>query len=917
MSAAQAEAPPITVVVAVVVDDAASVARTAEAVGRQVYAPTKVVVVGGDRVGRQAADDLDLEWMTNQSSLLDAADNSVTYIWFIASGAEPRPDALEALVAESERVDAGIAGSKLLSRDDKSTLLSVGVATDVFDTPYMGIDEDEIDAGQYDVVRDVAAVDAASMLIRRDLARGIGGLDQLLSPGAAAIDLCQRARVLGGRVVIVPSSEVAVERVERTGWREDAGSLRAMLKVYSLLTLLWVVPLRFVVGLLTGVANLFLGKFTLLGWLRSWLWNIVHLPSTISARRAVRKHRSVGDAELFRYQARGSATLRAVGEETGERLRERLPGEDQLSLMELGRDLRQPAVIVGLIGALFVLMATRQVWRGLPSSGFSLPLPESSNAVLGAYAGGWNPAGFGSVEPLHPFFALSGALQRIVFDNPDIASGVLVAGAFLAGIWGMTRLLRTWNIEAVPGLLSGLVLMAGPATQSIADATGVETLVAVGVLPWAVRIPLSRWPKSWWARIGKVAAATWVIGLLAIASPALALVPAVILLIHALIVPSNPDGWRSVIVAAVGTLLATPLLLPWLGSVDLDRYLSAGQGFWDPGVIVAAIFGVTLVATVLAAPSRLAQVAGWGGVVTALGAVGARSFEFGTGRDVFLAGLAVVALGSAVVVGAAFETIRQVDFVVGWRRFIAGIGLIGAAGIVVTAAAVVLPGRAGLPADELDSALRFTGVAVDDATDSRILLIGPEDTLPGDSRLVRGTSYRVVSAPEPRLWEARLPEEGSADLALRADIEALIEGETFRAGEALAQYGIRWVIFLGDSPLEAVLAGQLDLVPLQGLRNPTFASEAEFPFRAVSDRSLVWNLDGTDYIGGGGGTVFVAESANSRWGSGWAQEEWGNRVTAEPVISFNPIERRRTQGRLAAAYFVALLGLSWVGRRLR
>ncbi|NIS34385.1 MAG: hypothetical protein GWN07_27770, partial [Actinobacteria bacterium] len=53
--------------------------------------------------------------------------------------------------------------------------MSVGFATDVFAAPYTGLQPDEVDQEQYDVIRDVAAVSAASMLIRRDLLMGLGG----------------------------------------------------------------------------------------------------------------------------------------------------------------------------------------------------------------------------------------------------------------------------------------------------------------------------------------------------------------------------------------------------------------------------------------------------------------------------------------------------------------------------------------------------------------------------------------------------------------------------------------------------------------------------------------------------------------------------------------------------------------------
>ncbi|NIS34724.1 MAG: hypothetical protein GWO04_34410, partial [Actinobacteria bacterium] len=125
MSAAPAEAPPISVVAAVVVDDLRAVSATLDAVARQVYEPARIVVVGGDRDGRRVADVSQVEWISTLSGLLGALDQATTHVWLLSGGAEPRPDALRALVAESDRVEAGIAGSKLLSRETPERLVSV------------------------------------------------------------------------------------------------------------------------------------------------------------------------------------------------------------------------------------------------------------------------------------------------------------------------------------------------------------------------------------------------------------------------------------------------------------------------------------------------------------------------------------------------------------------------------------------------------------------------------------------------------------------------------------------------------------------------------------------------------------------------------------------------------------------------
>ena len=62
-----------------------------------------------------------------------------------------------------------------------------------------------------------------------------GGLDPELSLDAAGLDLSQRARLAGGRVIVVPSSEVFHPLDcpdHQPGWRQQAGRQRAMLIAY-------------------------------------------------------------------------------------------------------------------------------------------------------------------------------------------------------------------------------------------------------------------------------------------------------------------------------------------------------------------------------------------------------------------------------------------------------------------------------------------------------------------------------------------------------------------------------------------------------------------------------------------------------------------------------------------------------------
>ena len=919
MSTTAEQAPSVAVVAAIVAGEPDAMPETLAAIRSQVYGPRHIVVVGGGSSWRESADVEQVRWSTSLTGLLETAALDATHIWVLRSGALPRPDALRALLSDSERAGAPLACSKILDRETPDRLISVGLATDVFDVAYVGLDDEEVDVGQYDVVRDVAAVDGTSVLIRRDLARGLDGFDPLMAPAAAAIDLSQRARLRAARVVVVPSSEVEYSRDAggAPGWREDAGSIRAMLKAYGPLTLLWALPLAWAIGLLEAILGPFVGRWTFVRWVRAWLWNLTHLYSTLKGRRAARRGNVLSDAELYRYQVRGSVKMRSLFDRAARRLTRRLGPDERSSLTDFGRELRRPAFLAGLMAVLFVAAATRAVWQtGFPASGYSLPLPSSGLDALRAYAGGWNPAGFGSGEALPPLIGLAGGVQAILFDSAALATAALVVGAFLSGIWGTTRLVRTWDIGPVAGIMAGAALMAGPAARALAADTGVGALLGMGVLPWAIRVALVRWPAHWRMRAGRLARAAWITGLVGLLSPQLVIVPVGALALLALLNVTDRAAWRAAAVAGVGALVALPTLLPWLDAVDISSYLDRGTAFWTIGLVPAVALGIAFAATVVAVPARLALIAGWGGSVTAAGAILARSGDFGPGREAEHLGLAIASLGTAIVVGTAIEGVRRVVEITGWRRMVVGVGAAAATVVAGSALLVVVSGRAGLPAPTLADRIGFVAAADGEPSASRILLIGPTEALPGESRTVRGAGYRVVSAPMPEMWEAWLPRPGTADLALEADLEAMIDGDTFRAGEVLAAYGIRWVISLGDTPLEDVFGSQLDLVPLGTRDGAAFTVEGDAPVRAVSEGGAPWSKTAWGYSGDAGSDrVLLAESFDARWGPEPAAEgPFISVASGDGEARFSPSDRRRTQAWIAGALFGLLGILSWVGR---
>ncbi|MGH9167910.1 MAG: hypothetical protein ACRD02_08815 [Acidimicrobiia bacterium] len=909
---------------AVVVYDASAIPEVAEAFARQVYEPAAVFVVGGDGDCRRAAEEHGLRWVEGSQKLLAELPAEVTHVWMVHDDARPRPDALAALVRESERVQASVAGSKLLHADHPEVLESVGAATDVFDVPYFGLERGELDQQQYDVVRDVAFVSTASLLVRTDLLRGLGGPDPRLPAESAAIDFCQRARLAGARVVVAPSSEVLHAgscRARGDSWREEAGRIRAMLKAYSRVTLLWSLPLAFAGGLIEGVVASFLGRRAgLVEFARAWAWNAIHLPETLRIRRQVLRSRRVGDEELFRYQLRGSSRLRRLGEEMGERVRARaaegMPGT-LAGLFEMGQEAVHHPGFVGLLSSMaFVAFATREVWAGtLPIAGYALPPAESAWDTLRAYAGGWNVAGLGSPEPLRPAVGAVALAQVILLGRSELTAAALTVASMLAGIVGTARLLRRFAVGAYARWAAGVVLVGGPPARAMLTEGHWPSLMALAGVPWVVLAALRLWPPGWRRRVGRLGLLGLSSGVVAVFTPGALAVPTLALAARAAV---GDRHLSPALRAAAGGGIGLVFLLPWLWTTDPVRFATVGvPAFWTPSWWTLALFAGAVGAVLAGGERRLVSLGGWGALVALLGAFAARSGGFGLGQEVGLPGLIAASLGMAVVAGSALEMWARVPGQYLWRRAAALAGMTAALALVAGALLLMAGGRAGLPADRFGEALRFTAGRQAEEGSSRILLLGPPETLAGESRSVDGAAYRLVAAPAPRLWEAWLPAPRAGDRQLEEVLRALGNGQSLRVGESLAPFGVRWVILTGPTPFEQALDVQLDLQPLSGLRYPAFENEAP-GYRAVAEDGTAWRWAGPGYTGPPRpeGRVYLAENADQGWSPGpWEQVGWANEVSASAgEVTYQGDGQYRLIVQALGLLALVLAALAWWGR---
>jgi GT2 family glycosyltransferase len=921
-----------SVAAVVVADGSGGLDATLTAISQQVYELADTVVVGD---ASAVAPDSSFASTAVYRALSDAVESlgtTVEFLWVIAESAVPLADALKAAVRDADRTGAGIVGSKIIGVD--GTLVSIGLVTDAFGVPYSGLDQSELDQGQYDVVRDVAAVAGKAMLMRRDLLAGLGGVDTTMAPLAAAIDVAQRARLKGARIVVSPASEVryGVALDSDVRWREEASRIRGLMKVYSPLTLLWVLPLDALFGIIEAIVSIFLGRWYGFDLVKAWGWNLAHIPSTFGSRRGARSGRVVGDEELFRYQRRGSVKLARLSSSTMAALQSRLPGDDRFSVETVGDEIRQPAFIVGALAVLFVLLSSRNLWSdGLPAIGYTLPFPAVGSDALTAYAGGWNPAGLGSAVPLRPLVAIAGFMKAVTFDAASFSEYLVGAGALLSGIWGTTRLLRTWSISAAPGVIAGVVYVAGPAAQGIAGNTDLGTLLGLGVLPWALRLAVKPVADGAWAFLSRVAAVILVFGLMGGLSPLLLAVPIPLVGVYALVRFTNADAWRAFILTLVGTAGGAMLLSPWIWSASLLGIAKEGYAYWHIPLVVGVAGAVVFLAGVIAAKRTLGLVAAWGALTAGIGLLMSRSGDFGYGVEFESVGLTVVSLGTAIAVGVVAQSVSSRDGA-GWRRFVLGAGAVGVLILVVASMTIVLGGRSGLPGDRFTSAFEFTRATEEFAATSRILVVGSPELLPGESRTIEGGSYRVVAAPVPDIGEVWLADRLEFDEVLEEKLAGVIAGETKRVGGELALFGIRWIVVMGDTrstdvdPAAAawrdVFAGQLDLLPLTAaVDNTVFITDIHPVSRALTTSGNAWLRNGWTYEGEPelGRRVFIAENPDDGWGPApRVTTEAMNEISAETgTATYASDPNRNMQAVAVLGAIVILIGIAVWGRRKR
>lgn len=856
--------PTVRVVVTAVAD--ADLEAALASIRRQAYDHVVDVVVIGEGAGALTG----VTVVESLEAAIATTDPGVDYLWIVHADARPRPDALASLVREVERHEAGLGASKLLRAGTMDELEEIGSATDVFGEPFSGLDQGEVDLQQYDVVREVSYVHSVSMLVRRDLARGLGGLDNLLPPSASGLDFSQRARLAGGRVIIVPSSEVYHQGkcfLTVHGWRERAGRMRSMWKAYRPLTLTWVIPLAFLVGLLDSILNLLLLRWRpLTSYVAMWSWNLFHLPSTWVARRKANSIRSVGDEELFRFQTTGSVRLRDIGIEVSGRALS-LFDDDQA----LARGAKRVWSSSGFFGALISILILLVVGRGIllsgvPNLGFSFPW-EPPTFALQRFLGGWNEAGLGSPVPVHPMTGWSGMVSLAWFGTEGAARTLATFGLGVVAVVGMGRLLGRLEIRGSGRYLAGLVAISGPGTAALVGRGSWSALAGAAFLPWALRavfVHPSQETGSKWSSIGWALLIGWILASL---SPVLVLVPLAACLIWLV---QGGQGARLGLAVSVGlgAIVAASFLSGDPGWVlDAGRRLGVEVNLAWPGAILIAAVPFFVEA------GRYRRAAGLGAFL-GLGSLVLWGLGVG-GPGIEEAVLVTSSLGAALVTAVALDRLSFKPL-----TLVAGIG-----GLMVLFWSVLsmLGGNLGLPSADVNEELVFADRLAEVGQPTRVLYVSEDaELVPGAARPGPGYWYRVLDGSGTTSDEVWLPPARAGDELLETRLETITTGAELRPGESLAEFSIGWIVVEGaETRLDEALASQFDVIPVPFDSNERIYESPMADPLAVTDDGDVWSKVGLVFEGEPtAGRVAISSNYTSSWVPSGVNDSWHLSVLA-------------------------------------
>jgi GT2 family glycosyltransferase len=423
------------------------------------------------------------------AALRDPRSSGMEWLWLLHDDSAPEPDALERLLAEAaSRPSAAILGPKLMSWTNANRLQEVGWSIDRTGRAVSPVEEDEIDQGQHDQVREAFFVSTAGMLVRRSTLLQAGGFDERMPAFRDDLDLCWRTHLAGGRVLVVPGARVrhfaAANSRARKGravnhprYLTERHTMAALLKCVSLRRLPLVFTLAVLGGALRALALALTGRpGDALQILWAWGWNVKELPVTIVHRRRVQRRRRVDDAALASLRAPGGQQLRAmlrgvldlVYGDVGEHVAQTPSGAEDQDMPAPGagvaRVIASHPVAFSVAGfALLMLVSLRSLMFAPAIAGGALAIfPAAGQDLLREFVAAFHQTGLGSTDAASPSLALLGGLSTITLDKALLAQKLLLWLALPLSAATCTRALRVLVPSLPARAVAGLLYASSP-----------------------------------------------------------------------------------------------------------------------------------------------------------------------------------------------------------------------------------------------------------------------------------------------------------------------------------------------------------------------------------------------------------------------------------------------------------------------
>jgi GT2 family glycosyltransferase len=815
----------------------------------------------------------------------------VGWVWLLHDDSAPDPACLQGLLdTADDNPSAAILGPKILGWHDRRLILEAGVTVTGSGRRVTNLDPREHDQGQKDGVRDVLSVSSAGMLVRRDVWERLDGFDPALPLFRDDMDFCWRAHRAGERVLIATNAVIHHREASAHGRRADdlaprphradrEAAVHVLLAQASVLAGPFVAAWLFL-GAVVRAGMYLLGKDVAAA--RDEVGAVLSValhPSRLRASRARINRTATEPAHVVR-PLRASTTHQiaralevvggvlttssAAGPSGSVSALDSGPVGDDADFMDDGssgllrRIFVQPSVLVALILTIVAIIGTRGLWLGdgVLQGGALLPSPPGASDLSDTYRQAWHDVGPGSTTPAPPYLMIISAVALILLGKAPVAVTVLLLLAMPIAGWSAYICLRGLVESRWFRGWAGVAYALLPAMTGAVAVGRIGTTMAAIFLPFAIRSLVRIWQTH--GTLRRSASTAILVAIVLSVAPALWLV-LVLCAVTALVYRWRTQGRVDGSVAArlgIGLLAPLLLLLPWtlyvlthpvilllepgITSASLtDPHIKpwnvpllhpGGPGMTPTWITLGIVLGGLLA---FMRRDRLA-------VILPIGVLGGFALVMGLVQTVLLVtppgstalvrpwpGQATLLLGLAMIAAAAVAVDGLRARFAG-SSFSFGQPLAGAVAVLALLAPVLTAGWfvVGLnltihraPASQVPA---FVAADSESAQAPRTLVISDDSA----GRL----SYSLLNGPTLELGDAETGPPVEAWERLDPYVAAMASGRGGEEIDALAGYGIRYVLLSPGSSRELI---------------PTLDGEPGLRRLSSSGGEVLWRVAGT------------------------------------------------------------------------